>query len=125
MLHFFCECKYAQDLWQKVTCYLNKHFAFEDKLTNKQIILGNICQNSRSPVNTKVMATKQLMYSDRCKGSKCTIEKIIQSIQNCREIERYNAFRQGKYQIHALKWGESLDNFILSYVTEDMLRNDG
>ena len=106
VLHFYCECEYAQKLWSEVQTFIYKRTGEQITLTSQNIIFGNL--SPTNPVaNIIVLATKSLLYSYRCSNKVCTIKNIRNYIYECENLERFNAIKKGKLYYHNKKWGTS------------------
>ena len=105
LLHFFIECRIAQDILRQVEEALLK-CKFKQNVSafnTHSILFSKHTEDDFTTVcisNFVCLLLKVLMYNTRCKSVKLSIEEIIYQIDKYRKYESYNAKECNKTEIY-------------------------
>ena len=106
ILHFFYECKFAEQLWVEVFEMIKtKYDVYEiGEYLPTNILFSELHDNPTHLVNFICLVVKMEMYKARCTGVKCNIHCIYTTIEKFRIYELYNAKKNNNVKKYRLKW---------------------
>ena len=103
-VHLFYRCEKIKPLWPKVITMTQNVDNIDEILSAKNIICNSLVLPKTNSVNCVCLLFKQYIYKQRCFKKDLNFQEFNQMVNTVRNIEKYNAIRQGKLNVHNLKW---------------------
>ena len=105
-MHLMWECEKIQELWhqigEKIKMWCPELGRVD--ITRQNVIYNNIHKDASHVINLIVLAVKMKIYTERCLKNKIHIDRFVYFINECRNIEKYNALSTGNFVKHVKKW---------------------
>ena len=109
IVHLLVECSVTQEIWRKLKNLIETRLQISSNDVNfsaKNIFLNMVHAEIIHVINLMTLVTKQYIFYCKCSGKKPSYEGAIAKIRNVKQMEKYNAKIEYKYQKHAKRWSK-------------------
>ena len=106
IVHLMFDCEIIQKVWKKIEAFCHEEFEVADQLcfTAENVIYNRVHKNPAHIVNFVVLAVKMKIYTHRCCKTNPTFYSFTSYINECKQIEKYNAIRTNNVSKYVKKW---------------------
>ena len=108
--HIFVECAVVKEIWEKLLVHMEMYSLDKPNFSRFNVLFNKLHSKSNHVFNFICLLFKAYIYKQRCLGKALVYNEVKYSINQVRQIERYNAVIKGKLIKHEAKWGEHPTN---------------
>ena len=137
IVHLLFDCNEVKEIWEKIEQFIKITFNYTVKLTAAKIIYNNVHEDATNVINFIVLVVKTRLYVTRCLKQRLCAKSIFEFINQCKNIEKFNAIASKNIVKHANKWKElenskpvheifdylNIDTFDEQYIRENIFFN--
>ena len=103
--HLLYDCEIIQNVWKKVPMLIEKLKIKTDYVINAtNVIYNTVHKNPGHVINFIVLVIKSKIYTTRCLQGNINFVNFEKYINECKNIEKYNALKNNTIVKHAKKW---------------------
>ena len=103
-LHILWECEKVQKVWGEISVFIKNLTNFDVQLSPEKVIFNTVHANPKHVSNFVVLAAKAKIYALKCKQETLSVIKIKSFIEECKNIEKFNALKKNKLDQNIKKW---------------------
>ena len=104
IIHFMCECKTVQSLWNALYKLMKIMLEVRLQLTKGLIICNNYQGKKKDMVNLLIAITKQFIYAAKCKNELPIFTNLMAKLYKWYQADKMFAYENNKVKQFRKKW---------------------